>query len=58
MGSEKAKVLPFPEALFTQMRPPWASTIPFAIASPSPAPPRRFRVVCQKRSKILSRSVS
>ena len=40
VGIVKKKVLPRPGALSTQMRPPWASTMPLTMGSPSPAPPR------------------
>ena len=39
-GSVNVNVLPSPGVLVTQMRPPCASMIPFAMASPSPAPRR------------------
>ena len=42
-GSVKKNVLPTPTALSTQMRPPWTSTIPLAIDSPRPVPPRADR---------------
>src|SRR5438045_3047283 len=37
-GSENVKLLPAPGSLSTQMRPPWASTSPRQMASPSPVP--------------------
>src|SRR5262245_14713479 len=51
-GMVNANSLPCPTALRTQIRPPCASTMPFAIDSPSPAP--RWRAPsddCQYRSK-------
>src|SRR2546423_7348003 len=38
MGRSKAKVLPRPTSLSTQIFPPWASTKRRAIASPNPIP--------------------
>jgi len=38
-GSVNMNVLPFPISLSTQMRPLWASTIPLAMARPSPIRP-------------------
>jgi hypothetical protein len=55
MGSEKENVVPFPCVLSTQMRPPCASTMPRAIASPSPVPFRSVRRACQNRSKTRGR---
>ncbi len=40
-GRVKLKVLPSPRLLFTQIRPPWASTIPMAMLNPSPLPAPR-----------------
>ena len=57
-GSSTTKVAPAPAWLSAQMRPPWASTIDFAIANPSPDPAARRRAVParKKRSKIRGRS--
>jgi len=33
------KLLPSPRPLSTQIRPPWASTIPKTMLNPNPAPP-------------------
>jgi pimeloyl-ACP methyl ester carboxylesterase len=55
LGNVNEKVLPILIWLSTQIRPPWLSMIPFAMASPSPAPARRFFFACQKRSKTRDR---
>ena len=38
-GMVKLNLLPCPTTLSNQIRPPWASTIPFAMLNPKPAPP-------------------
>jgi len=38
-GRDTAKVVPCPGSLFSEIVPPWASTIAFAIERPRPAPP-------------------
>ena len=40
-GSETKKVLPWPGALSTQIRPPWSRTISLTMLRPRPAPPKR-----------------
>lgn len=50
IGTVKEKVLPTCSVLLTESRPPCDSTSPFAMARPSPAPPRWLRCDCQKRS--------
>src|SRR5436190_5377207 len=50
-GIENENVVPRFGVLSTQIRPPWASTMPLLIGRPSPAPCRFARAACQKRSK-------
>jgi len=38
VGIVKEKVVPRPSVLSTQIRPPWASTMPLVMGRPSPAP--------------------
>src|SRR3569833_1481140 len=52
LWSRIRNVVPRPSSLFTSIRPPCASTMPFAIGSPRPTPSRRRRSACQNRSKI------
>src|SRR5687767_6960036 len=40
-GSVKCMFAPSPGSLVAQIRPPWASTIPFVMYSPRPVPVRR-----------------
>src|SRR5262249_50660119 len=56
LGIVKENVVPFPGVLSTQIRPPWASTMPLVMGSPSPAPSRRGLVACQNRSKTRGTS--
>ena len=44
---QKLNVLPWPNVLSIQILPPCPSTIPFAIASPRPAPSLSVRDDCQ-----------
>ncbi len=60
-GSVNENVLPFPTSLATQIFPPHASTISFAMASPSPTLPGVVSVrclICTNRSKIFSQCSS
>jgi hypothetical protein len=52
IGKVKKNVLPAPVSLRTPMQPPWASTIPLAMARPRPAPLRRPESARQNRSKM------
>jgi hypothetical protein len=54
-GSVKRKVVPAPGSLSTPMAPPFASTMPWAMARPRPAPPTVPSRVLQNRSKTRSR---
>lgn len=51
-GRVKKKLVPRPGLLSTSIVPPCASTIPFTMANPSPAPRVSARPACQKRSKM------
>lgn len=58
-GSQMRTVVPSPGRLSRAIRPPWASTIRFESASPSPAPPvsrARLRSPRKKGVKTCSRS--
>ena len=55
-GKVNVKQLPWPGSLVTLMLPPCASTIPFAIASPRPTPPRDVFLDRQNRSKTCESS--
>ena len=58
IGNVKENMLPLPGSLSTQMRPPCASTMPRAMARPSPVPRPAVRCDCQNRSKTRGCSSS
>ena len=57
-GTVKVNCAPWPgPPLVAQMRPPWASTSPFEITSPSPDPPSPAPVLIACRDGVLLKKV-